>query len=82
MSPYIISQSTNLRKKMAVFGDVVQSGRWMSTSTIRAMMDTTSISETSVNFYQTIRRNIPHGSHLHTRRRKNIKSNLRKFFGI
>jgi hypothetical protein len=29
---------------------------------------------TSVNFYQTTRRNIPEGSYLHTRRRENLKS--------
>jgi hypothetical protein len=36
--------------------------------------DTTS--ETSVNVYQTTRRNIPEDSHLHTRRRENLKSHL------
>jgi hypothetical protein len=29
------------------------------------MMEVTSTSETSVNFYQTIKRNIPEGSQLH-----------------
>jgi hypothetical protein len=33
-----------------------------------------STSETSVNFYHTIRRNIPEDSHLHTRRRENLIS--------
>jgi hypothetical protein len=33
-----------------------------------------STSETSVNFYQTTRRYIPEDSHLHTRRRENLKS--------
>jgi hypothetical protein len=32
-----------------------------------------STTETSVNFYQTTRRNIPDDSHLHTRRRENLK---------
>jgi hypothetical protein len=32
-----------------------------------------SISETSVNFYQTTRRNNPESSHLHTRSRENLK---------
>jgi hypothetical protein len=32
-----------------------------------------STSETSVNFYQTTRRNIPEGSHLHTRGREKLK---------
>jgi transposase-like protein len=41
-------------------------------------METISTSETSVNFYQTTRRNIPEDSHLNTRRRKNLKSHLPK----
>jgi hypothetical protein len=41
---------------------------------IALMMETVSTSETSVNFYETIRRNIPEDSHLHTRRRENLKS--------
>jgi hypothetical protein len=32
------------------------------------------MSKTQVDFYQTTRRNIPEGSHLHSRRRKNLKS--------
>jgi hypothetical protein len=43
---------------------------------IALMMEAASISETSVNFYQTTRRNNPEDSHLHTRRRKNQKSHL------
>jgi hypothetical protein len=44
-------------------------------SIIRAlMMVTSSIFETSVNFYETTRRNNPEDSHLHTRRRENLKS--------
>jgi hypothetical protein len=38
------------------------------------MMEAASTSETSGNFYQTTRRNNPEDSHLHTRRRKNLKS--------
>jgi hypothetical protein len=38
------------------------------------MMVAASTSETSVNFYQTTRRNIPEGSHFYTRRRENLKS--------
>jgi hypothetical protein len=38
------------------------------------MMEAASISETSINFYQTTRRNNPEDSHLHTRRRENMKS--------
>jgi hypothetical protein len=44
------------------------------------MMETTSISETSVNFYQTTRRNNPEDSHLHSRRRENLKSHLQNSF--
>jgi hypothetical protein len=53
----------------------------LTASTIKAiiiaqMMDAASTSETSVNFYQTTRRNIPEDSHLHTRCRENLKSHL------
>jgi hypothetical protein len=41
---------------------------------IALMTEAVSISETSVNFYQTTRRNIPEDIHLHTRRRENLKS--------
>jgi hypothetical protein len=40
------------------------------------MMKALSTFETSVNFYQTTRRNILEGSHLHTRRCENLKSYL------
>jgi hypothetical protein len=47
-------------------------------SIIKAMMmmmrEAVSTSETSVNFYQSARRNIPEDSHLHTRCCKNLKS--------
>jgi hypothetical protein len=39
-------------------------------------MEAASTSETSVNFYQTTRHNNPDDRHLHTRRRKNLKSHL------
>jgi hypothetical protein len=42
---------------------------------IALMIEAASISETSANFYQTTRRNNPENSHLHTRRRENLKSN-------
>jgi hypothetical protein len=45
------------------------SWRWV----IALMMEATSTSETSVNFYQTTRHNSPEDSHLHTRRRENLK---------
>jgi hypothetical protein len=41
---------------------------------IDLMTEALSISETSVNFYQTTWRNNPKDSHLHTRRRGNLKS--------
>jgi hypothetical protein len=41
---------------------------------IALMMEAVSIFETSVNFYQITRRNIPEDSNLHTRRRENLKS--------
>jgi hypothetical protein len=38
------------------------------------MMEAASTSKTSVIFYKTIRRNNPEDSHLHARRRENLKS--------
>jgi hypothetical protein len=40
------------------------------------MMEATSTFETSENFYQTTRRYNPEDSHIHTRRRENLKSYL------
>jgi hypothetical protein len=40
------------------------------------MMEAASTSETSVNFFQTTRRNNPEDSHLHTCRRENLKSHI------
>jgi hypothetical protein len=40
------------------------------------MMEAVSNCEMSVNIYQITRRNIPEGSHLHTRRCENLKSHL------
>jgi hypothetical protein len=40
------------------------------------MMEAVSTSETSVNFYETTRRNISEDSHLFTRRRENLKSHF------
>jgi hypothetical protein len=37
-------------------------------------MEAASTPETSINFYQTTRRNNPEDSHLHTCRRENLKS--------
>jgi hypothetical protein len=41
-------------------------------------MEAANTSETSIHFYQTTRLNIPEDSHLHTRRRENLKSHLIK----
>jgi hypothetical protein len=43
---------------------------------IALMMEAARTSETPVSFYQTTRRNSPKGSHLHTRRRENLKSHI------
>jgi hypothetical protein len=45
------------------------------------MMEAVNTSETSVNFYETTRRNIPEDSHLHIRHRENIKSH-KMFLGL
>jgi hypothetical protein len=44
------------------------------------MMEAARTSETSVNLYQTTRRNITEESHVHTRRRENLKSHAMKVF--
>jgi hypothetical protein len=46
----------------------------LSASIIALMMEAASASETSVKFYQTTMRYNPVDSHLHTRRRENLKS--------
>jgi hypothetical protein len=43
------------------------------------MMEAESTSETSVNFYQTTRRNSPEDSHLHTRHRESLKSQMASY---
>jgi hypothetical protein len=48
----------------------------LNASIIVLMMEAEITSETSANFYQTTRRNIPEDIHLHTRRRENLKSRL------
>jgi hypothetical protein len=57
---------------MTVFWDVAL----CNLAVIALMMEAANTSETSVNFYQTTRHNIPEDSHLHTRRRENLKSHL------
>jgi hypothetical protein len=44
-------------------------------------LEAASTSETSVNFYQTTRRNNPEDSHLHTCRRENLKSHNMNYLG-
>jgi hypothetical protein len=63
-----LCQQTMFSMKMAVFWAVAPG------SLIAMIMETPSTSETSVNFYQTTRRNNPENSHIHTRRRENFKS--------
>jgi hypothetical protein len=41
---------------------------------IALMMEAASTSKTSVNFHETTRRYNPEDSHLHSRRRENLKS--------
>jgi hypothetical protein len=68
--------------KMAVCWDVVPCGlvefyrrfRGVARSIIALIMESASTSETSLNFYQTTRHNIPEDSHLHTRSCENLKS--------
>jgi hypothetical protein len=43
---------------------------------IALMMEAASTSETSVNLCQTTRRYNPEDSHIHTRRRENLKAHL------
>jgi hypothetical protein len=55
-----------LRVKVAVF--------WVVAPFNVLLIEAANTSETSVNFYQTTRRNNPEDSHLHTRSRENLKS--------
>jgi hypothetical protein len=41
-------------------------------------MEAANTSKTSVSFHQTTRHNVPEDSHLHTRRRENLKPYKRK----
>jgi hypothetical protein len=45
-------------------------------ASIALIVEAANTFETSVNFYQTILRSIREGSHLHARRRENLKSQL------
>jgi hypothetical protein len=65
-------------------GDELETGSHVSNQffarglLIALMMEAVSTSKTSVNFYQTTRRNNPEDSHLHTRRRESLKSHKNK----
>jgi hypothetical protein len=52
---------------------------WVAAATTTAMK-AAGISETSINFYQTMRRCKPEDSHLHTRRRENLRSHFGNLF--
>jgi hypothetical protein len=62
--------------KMAVFWDVAPCSLVEVNLLIAQMMGAAITSETSVNSYQTIRRNILEDSHLHTCRRENLNVTL------
>jgi hypothetical protein len=47
---------------------------------ITLMMEAGTSSETSVNYYQSTRRNNPEDSHFHTRRRENFESHIMSSF--
>jgi hypothetical protein len=48
--------------------------RFRSAYCLNQTMEAVSASDTSVNFYETKRRHIPEGCHIHARRRENLKS--------
>jgi hypothetical protein len=51
-------------------------------ASIIALITAASTSEISVNFYQITLRNSPEDSHLHTRRRENLKSHDGRVFCV
>jgi hypothetical protein len=57
------------KMKMTVFWDVAP-----CTLVVTDVLEVRAASIIRVNFYHTTRRNIPEDSHLHTRRRENLKS--------
>jgi hypothetical protein len=73
---------------MTVFWDVVPCSlieidlraEMLSASIIGTMMEAVTTFETSVNFYQTTRHNVPEDSHLHIRRHENLKAYLIRSF--
>jgi hypothetical protein len=74
----VLSELTVSYSKMTVFWDVApltDVPEVLTTSIVIAlMMEAVSTSKTSVNFYETTWRKMPEESHLHTRRRENLKS--------
>jgi hypothetical protein len=62
-------------QKVAVFWDVAP-----CKLAIALMLEAVSLSETSVNIYQTTWRNIPEDNHIHNRRCENLESHHRKWF--
>jgi hypothetical protein len=52
----------------------LSSGPYIIIIIIALMIEAASTSETLVNFYETTQRYNPEDSHLHTRRRENLKS--------
>jgi hypothetical protein len=83
-----LQHTLSLKLKMALFCDVascslVDTGRrfrgayclhQLGTLPWALLMEAVSTSETSVSMYQTARHNTPEDSHLHIRRRENLKS--------
>jgi hypothetical protein len=55
---------------------------WSGRLLMALMMEAASTSETLINFYQTTRRYNPEYSHLHTRRRENLKSYWRDLVSL
>jgi hypothetical protein len=58
------------------FTDVSEVFAASNITAIALVMEAASISETPADFYQTTRRIIPEDSHLHIRRRENLKSHV------
>jgi hypothetical protein len=73
---------------MTVFFDVAPCSlvevyrRFNGACCLQQMMEAAGTSDTSVNYYQATRRKIPEDSHLHSRRRQNLKSQISRTSGI
>jgi nucleoside diphosphate kinase len=75
--PWLILKMAGLLHHVVV--EVYRRFRYSCCSLIALMMEAVRTSETSVNFYQTTRCNNAEDSHLHTRRRENLKSHMVDF---